>query len=212
PPVTDLRLVLDVPEATKFGLGQNYSLGKNTLAVQSSPRGVKVSIDEPVAGRQVKQWTMQFGAPYKHSLKVGEYGGAGGPGTPGCDSGPLLVVTRWLLDGGKRTEGLPGAEWDPGEFVVREIEFQGQKVVRLAIDFIKDSHYGLPPTSRDPQRCIIYGSLRFNSRFQPSVPGLDAGEMTSASGRIDPRPTLLSRPSLPIVGVLLGQQPVAVGC
>jgi hypothetical protein len=74
-----------------------------------------------------------------------------------------------------------------GEFVVREIELENQKVVRLAIDFITDTGYGLPSAEKRTKgigksepglRRIVRGSLRYNSQFEPSIPELDrdAGE------------------------------------
>jgi RNA polymerase sigma factor (sigma-70 family) len=170
-PVTALRLVLDVPETKKPDLKPMYSYGNINMAVASSARDVTISIDDPVAGGQVERWTLRFGAPFKHSLKAGEYGGAYRFSDWFSCSGPLIDVSRWILDGGKRTSG-----WScgPGEFVVREIELQDQKVVRLAIDFITDSMYGLPSTDKRDSRSILRGSLRFNSRFEPSVPRLDA--------------------------------------
>jgi RNA polymerase sigma factor (sigma-70 family) len=178
-PITALRLVLDVPEPTMLGLKPSYSYGKNDMAVESSPRGVSVSIDDHGAGRQVKQWVLQFGAPLEQSLKVGEYGGACAGKQAGLGEkppGPLIGVSRWLLDGGKRTldgNWRDGKGWACGEFVVREIELQDQKVVRLAIDFITDTEYGLPSTAECDSRLILRGSLRFHSRLQPSVPRLD---------------------------------------
>jgi WD40 repeat protein/tRNA A-37 threonylcarbamoyl transferase component Bud32 len=160
-PVTALRLVLDGPELTKFGLEPKYSYGNNNIAAESRPGGVTVTIDGPAAGGQARHWTLQFGAPYMHSLKVGAYGGA--LGFYRSVSGPVLDVSRAAVWG-----------YYPGEFVVREIELKDQKVVRLAIDFISDSGYGLPFTDKRNSRRILRGSLRFNSRFQPSVPGLDS--------------------------------------
>jgi hypothetical protein len=177
--VTALRLVLDVPEQTKFGLEPKYSYGKNKMAAESTPRGVTVSIGDPGAGGQAERWTLLFEAPVAHSLKVGEYGGAWWCGRD-CDVGPLIRVAHSPLDRGKQTWNSETGAWGSGagEFVVREIELQDQKVVRFAIDFITDSEYGLPSTDKRDSRHILRGSLRYNSQFELSIPELarDAAE------------------------------------
>jgi hypothetical protein len=165
--VTALRLVLDVPEQTKYGLKAKYSYGKGKIAAEPTPRGASVSIGDPAAGGQAERWTLLFEAAVAHSLKVGEYGGASYGGW--CvDVGPLVRVAHCPVDGGKQT-------WNSvfGEFVVWEIELQDKKVNRLAIDFITDTEYGLPSTAKRDSRHILRGSLRFNSQFEPSIPGLD---------------------------------------
>jgi RNA polymerase sigma factor (sigma-70 family) len=167
-PVTALRLVVN-------GRERNCLLAKNNLAVELNPpwlRGVRVSIDDPVAGEKVKRWTLEFGAPYKHSLKVGEYGGAASY-NHGVDSGSQIRVDCWLPDEDQKEE--PDHVFgclDAGDFVVRELELQGQKVSRLAIDFITDTAYGLPSGEKRNVRRILRGSLRFNSQFEPSIPEL----------------------------------------
>jgi RNA polymerase sigma factor (sigma-70 family) len=174
-PVTALRLVLDVPERTKFGLERDYSYGKNKIAVEPTPRGVTVSIGDPRAGGQAEQWSLLFEASIRHSLKMGEYGGAwhGRPSNRGTfNFGPLIRVDH--IDRGKQTWGI-SYSWT-GEFVIREIELQDKKVVQLAIDFITDSEYGLPARDKRDSRHILCGSLRYNSQFEPSIPGLDAAE------------------------------------
>jgi RNA polymerase sigma factor (sigma-70 family) len=118
-----------------------------------------------VAGARTQPWRLAFGAPLKHSFKVGEYGGAGYRGLG-------ISVSTWLPERASPKWGVPPvrAQWggdNLGEFVVREIELNDQKVVRLAIDFITNSQ------SWD---LIVRGSLRYNSRFEPSVPELDPDE------------------------------------
>jgi hypothetical protein len=186
PGITAVRLeFLDVPERATFGQETNYSYGKNNMAVESNPRDVRVTIDDHAADGQVERWTLHFGAPFEQSLKVGEYGGAydwyaflqrPNPPVP-ANPGPLIQVSRCLLNGDKRTR-----EWGCGlgEFVVREIELKDQKVTRLAIDFITDTRYGsrsdLPERAGGrvrPRPQILRGSLRLNSQYEPSVPGID---------------------------------------
>jgi RNA polymerase sigma factor (sigma-70 family) len=164
--VTGLRLVVDVPKRSEFGLEPNYSYGKKSIAVESTPRGVQIHIDDQGAGNPVKRWTLAFGASFEHSLKVGEYGGAISESF--LDLGPIMQVSHRPLDKDKRT-----LESWLGEFVVREIELQDKRVVRLAIDFIADSAYGLPSTAKRESRSIVRGSLRYNSQFESSIPGLD---------------------------------------
>jgi RNA polymerase sigma factor (sigma-70 family) len=165
-PITTLNLDVEAPEPAKLGLKPNYTYGKTDLAVEATPRGVSVRIDQAV-----EQWTLQFGAPQEQFLKVGKYGGAYDPEILRGHSGPLIVVKRCVLDAGKQA-----SEWscNPGEFVVREIEVKEQKVVRLAIDFLADTAYGRPAAAKRDTRQIVRGSLRLNSLFQPSVPNLGA--------------------------------------
>jgi RNA polymerase sigma factor (sigma-70 family) len=169
-PITALRLVVEAPEPTKLGLKPNYTYGKKDLAIETTPRGVSVRIDHGTGG-PVEQWTLQFGAPQEQFLKVGKYGGAYDPEILRGHSGPLIVVKHCVLDAGK-----PASQWScsPGEFVVREIEVKKQKVVRLAIDFIADNEYSRSATPKRDARCIVRGSLRYNSLLQPSVPNLGA--------------------------------------
>jgi RNA polymerase sigma factor (sigma-70 family) len=167
-PVTALRLVVN-------GREPNCLLAKNNLAVELNPpwlRGVRVSIDDPVAGGKVKRWILEFGAPYKHSLKLGEYGGAASYNR-GPDSGSQIRIDCWLPDEDQKREPDNLFGWiDAGDFVVRELELQGQKVSRLAIDFITDTAYGLSSGEKSNGRRILRGSLRFNSQFEPSIPEL----------------------------------------
>jgi RNA polymerase sigma factor (sigma-70 family) len=176
-PITALHLVVEAPEATKLGLKPNLTYGKKDLVVEATSRGVRVRIDQAV-----ERWTLEFGAPKEQFVKVGKYGGAYNPERALSDglridryAGPLIAVKHWVLDGGKQ-----GSEWscDPGEFVVREIEVEEKKVVRLAIDFIADNEYSRPATAKRDARCIVRGSLRVNSLLQPSDPklGSDAAD------------------------------------
>jgi RNA polymerase sigma factor (sigma-70 family) len=168
-----------------------------------------VTFDDPVGGALTKRWTLVFGAPFRHTLKVGEYGGAG----------PL----RWVLDHNRNAYPRPwiainhlinpgpvisvslmpfnkavqptliaaSPPWsfggDSGEFVVHEIELKDQEVMRLAIDFITDTGYGLPSAKKRTKgigksepglRRIVRGSLRYKSQLELSIPELDrdAGE------------------------------------
>ena len=162
-PVTTLRLVREVRERARSGREAKYSYGKNKIAVEPSPRGVRVSISDPVPGGQGYRWALLFEASIRHSLLVGEYGGAwSNRGRGSFDIGPLI-----------RIELSPLERDSAGEFVVWEIELQDKKVVRLAIDFITDTEYGFPSTDKRDFRDIRRGSLRFSSRFKPSIPGLD---------------------------------------
>jgi RNA polymerase sigma factor (sigma-70 family) len=185
-PVTALRLVLDVPERAQFGLEPKYSYENNKMDIDSDSRGVRVSIDDHGAGEQVERWTLHFGAAPGHSLRVGEYGGA-----YYCSDRPAphIQVSHHPGDKDKPTWannwGLGLGEFlGFGEFVVREIELEDKKVVRLAIDFITDTGYGRPSTDKRggikgkkgwATRSIVRGSLRYNSKFEPSIPELDRG-------------------------------------
>jgi RNA polymerase sigma factor (sigma-70 family) len=186
---------------TKLGLEPKYSYASKNIVVEPNripgfgdrsfdgPGVVTVRVDDdPVAGVPAKQWTLAFGAPFNQSFKAGEYGGACSPeafvklGSVTLSSGPLITVRVKLLGvdelPGLSVDGRPLVDaYSPGEFVVREIELKNQKIVRLAIDFITDTGYGLPTVDKrgrhtNPRR-IVRGSLRFNSRFELSVPELD---------------------------------------
>jgi RNA polymerase sigma factor (sigma-70 family) len=176
-PVTALRLVLDVPELAQFGLESEYSYENNEMDIDSDSRGVRISIDDHGAGARVKRWTLHFGAAPGHCLKAGEYGGAYYLADVLDRPAPLIEVDS--APGFQR--GSPQSF--AGEFVVREIELQDNRVVRLAIDFITDTGYGRPSTDKRggikdgvdgwAARSIIRGSLRHNSQFEPSIPELD---------------------------------------
>jgi hypothetical protein len=166
--VTALQLVLEVPERTRLGLEPKYSYGKDKLAVEPRSRGVSVRIGDPGAGEKAVRWGFLFDASLRHSLKVGEYGGAGH-----SDVGPQIIGGGNLF----RNEGEIVVREigfrNEGEFVVWEIELQDNKITRLAIDFIMDSEYGLPATDKRDSRNILRGSLRYNSQFKLSIPELD---------------------------------------
>ena len=128
----------------------------------------------------VKPWRLAFGAPFMHTLKVGEYGGAhffeSGPASR--YSGPSIWVGPWLPEGAMPKSHAHWLVNNCGEFVVREIELKDHKVVRLAIDFITDTRgdpydgSGFSKRKGVPRR-ILRGSLRYNSQFQPSLPESD---------------------------------------
>lgn len=119
-----------------IGQGKTYDYRGDELMVKRTPRGVNVSVDG---------WTLDVGAPNGQFLQVREYQGA----------------KRFAFSGDS-----PGLEFSgkgrgsnrlAGEFVVWELELDGDRVVRLAIDFIQRSEERGPP---------LHGRIRINSSLQ----------------------------------------------
>jgi predicted Zn finger-like uncharacterized protein len=119
-----------------IGQGKTYEYRGDELIVKRTPRGVNVSVDG---------WTLDIGAPNGQFLQVREYQGAKrfafSGNSPGLD-----------FSGKGR-----GSNTVAGEFVVWELELDGDRVVRLAIDFIQRSEGRGPPLS---------GRIRINSSLQ----------------------------------------------
>jgi S1-C subfamily serine protease len=119
-----------------IGQGKNYDYRGDELVVKRTPRGVNVSVDG---------WTLEVGAPNGQFLQVREYQGAKRFAFSGDSPG--------LDFSGKGR----GSNRLAGEFVVWELELDGDRVVRLAIDFIQRSEERGPP---------LYGRIRINSSLQ----------------------------------------------
>jgi hypothetical protein len=128
-----------------FAHGESYSYTGNELTAEMdrdkrrSGRGVIVHVNAHGAQPPRKTQIFRFGAPSRRFLEVGGYGGAGGA------DGPNPVSPYMTPGGGRRFRG---------EFVVWECEVRGQRIIRLAIDFIGGG---------------CFGSLRVNSLFQPTA-------------------------------------------
>jgi predicted Zn finger-like uncharacterized protein len=119
-----------------IGAGQSYEYPGGKFASVKNARGVQVSADG---------WSLLIGAPNGQFLMVGEYTDA----------------KRWVFSGA--SPGLEfsgkgrGANQINGEFVVWELEVDGNQIVRCAIDFVQRS---------DNRTAPLTGSLRINSNFQ----------------------------------------------
>jgi hypothetical protein len=126
----------DSAKGDSIGLGKQYFYPANQLRILRNDRGVNISVDG---------WDIDIGAPDGQFLQVGEYQGAKryafSGNSPGIDF---------------RGQGR-GSNTIAGSFVVWEIEFDGNQLTRLAIDFVQRSEEVGPPLS---------GSLRINSTFE----------------------------------------------
>lgn len=118
-----------------IGQGKNCDYKGDQLVIKPTPRGVQITVDG---------WNLQIGAPRNQTLKVGEYPNA----------------KRFAFSG--ESPGLDffgkgrGSNQLTGEFVVWEMEVNGNQVVKLAIDFVQRSD-GKPP---------LTGKIRFNSGLE----------------------------------------------
>ena len=119
-----------------IGQGKTYDYRGDQLTVKRTPRGVNVSVDG---------WHLDIGAPNGQFLQVREYHGAKRFAFSGDSPG--------LDFSGKGR----GSNRVAGEFVVWELELDGDRVVRLAIDFIQRSEERGPP---------LHGRIRINSSLQ----------------------------------------------
>ena len=133
-PTSYLRAVSS--EGDYVGEGKIYSYEGSKLIIGRTDRGVQIRADG---------WEILLGAPPGRSLEVGEY----------------LNAKRYSFSG-----DAPGIEFTGngrgcnkifGNFVVWELEWKGDEVVRLAIDFVQHCEEITPS---------LYGVLRFNSSFQ----------------------------------------------
>jgi hypothetical protein len=90
-------------------------------------------------------WDLDLAGPKQTVIKVGEFMGAKRSAfsgdSPGLDFNGM----------GRGSNELSG------KFVVWELEFDGDKVKRLAVDFYQQCEGTMPP---------LYGVVRFNSKFQ----------------------------------------------
>jgi hypothetical protein len=98
--------------------------------------GVQIGVDG---------WHIEFAAPRGGTLQVGNY--------PGARRYPFHDEAPGIAFGGNGR----GCNEIAGHFVVWELEVQGNRVVRLAIDFVQHCERAGPP---------LTGSVRFNSSLQ----------------------------------------------
>ncbi|MBI2805716.1 MAG: trypsin-like peptidase domain-containing protein [Planctomycetes bacterium] len=127
---------IDSPKGDYIGQGRNYQYRGDELKVQKTPRGVNVSVDG---------WNLAIGAPNGQFLQIGEYQDAKRFAFSGASPGLDFF--------GKGR----GSNRVAGEFVVWELEFNGDQVTRLAIDFVQRSEERGPP---------LRGRVRVNSTLE----------------------------------------------
>ena len=131
-----ISAVLVVSTAGDFiGQGKTYAYGGSELTVQRTPRGVTITVDG---------WNMLFGGPGQNFLTVGEYLNA--KRFPFSNESPGLE----FYGNGR------GAGTLDGKFRVWELEVEGNKVMKFAVDFIQICEGKMPP---------LYGTIRINSSF-----------------------------------------------
>jgi hypothetical protein len=135
-PISYLRAISS--KGDYIGQGKTYSYPGDVLTVRRNDRGVNISVGG------LGGWQISFGAPTGQFLAVGEY----------------LDAKRYPFSGPS-----PGIEFTgqgrgcnqiSGEFVVWELEFKGNEVAKLAIDFVQRCETTMPP---------LYGRLRYQSSF-----------------------------------------------
>jgi S1-C subfamily serine protease len=135
-PVSYLRAISS--KGDYIGQGKTYSYPGESLTIRRNDRGVNIMVGGPVG------WHINFGAPQGQFLEVGEY----------------LDATRYPFSGAS-----PGIEFTgqgrgcnqiSGQFVVWELEFKGNEVSKLAVDFVQRCETRMPP---------LYGRLRYRSSF-----------------------------------------------
>ncbi|MBI3822110.1 MAG: hypothetical protein HY289_05450 [Planctomycetes bacterium] len=129
-------LHLDSSAGDFIGQGKTYAYLNPQWTVAKDFRGVRVMVDG---------WMFNVSAAGKDPLVVGEYIGA--------KRFPFNGNSPGLSFSGKGR----GANQLAGTFRVWEIEFEGNNVTRLAVDFVQRSEIAGPP---------LYGVLRHNSKFQ----------------------------------------------
>jgi hypothetical protein len=135
-PVSYLRVISS--KGDYIGQGKAYAYPGDALAVRRNDRGVNISVGGPFG------WRISFGAPHGRFLEVGQYLDA--KRYPFSGASPGIEFTG---------EGR-GCNQISGEFVVWELEFKGNEVAKLAIDFIQRCETKMPP---------LYGRLRYQSSF-----------------------------------------------
>jgi V8-like Glu-specific endopeptidase len=119
-----------------IGQGKTYEFTGDQLDIKKTPRGVKIKVDG---------WTLDVGAPVGQFLAVGEHQGAkrhiSSKDAPGIS----------FVGKGRVSTKITGA------FVVWELEVEGDRIVRLAIDFVQYS---------DEKGVPLTGKIRVNSNLQ----------------------------------------------
>ncbi|MCI0463767.1 MAG: hypothetical protein L0Z62_43075 [Gemmataceae bacterium] len=119
-----------------IGQGRDYNYRGEQLSLRATPDRVEIGADG---------WHIEFAAPRGGTLQVGNY--------PGARRYPFHDEAPGIAFGGNGR----GCNEIAGHFVVWELEVQGDRVVRLAIDFVQHCERTGPPLS---------GSIRFNSSLQ----------------------------------------------
>jgi RNA polymerase sigma factor (sigma-70 family) len=190
-PVSSLRLVGSNADLG-MGEGRSITYTGDELTVRPHSRGVKVVVTDRGVKALIKVWILEFACPIGGSFEVGEYSGVVNPLDGNGVIRDRLGSPSLLID---LDVGLPPAkpslahppdqlrhhgELGCSEFVVWEFEVKEQLVVRLAIDFAYgiDSRFHM---DRGPHDRALRGSLRYNSRFQPAMPGPDAAQEAKPS-------------------------------
>jgi hypothetical protein len=135
-PVSYLRAVSS--KGDFIGQGKTYSYPGEALTVRRNDRGVNITVGGPFG------WQISFGAPHGRFLEVGEYRDA--KRYPFSGASPGIEFTG---------EGR-GCNQISGQFVVWELEFKGNEVSKLAIDFVQRCENTMPP---------LYGRIRYQSSF-----------------------------------------------
>jgi predicted Zn finger-like uncharacterized protein len=119
-----------------IGQGKSYDYRGDQMVVKRTQRGLNIAVDG---------WNLDIGAPNGMFLQVGEFPGAKrfafSDNSPGLD----------FYGKGRGSNRLAG------EFVVWELEFDGDRVVRVAIDFVQRCEERMPP---------LHGKIRINSSLQ----------------------------------------------
>jgi hypothetical protein len=122
-------------EGDFIGQGKTYTYTGPELNVQRTMRGVTITVDG---------WNMLFGGPGQNFLTVGEFLNA--KRFPFSNESPGLE----FYGNGR------GANTLDGKFRVWELEVEGNKVMKFAVDFIQICDGKMPP---------LYGTIRINSSF-----------------------------------------------
>jgi predicted Zn finger-like uncharacterized protein len=131
---TSLRVISDPGDF--IGQGKTYSYNGNQLVLRKIPAGgLSIFVDD---------WSVEFVPPKGGVLKTGEY----------------LNAKR-----SSSNDNAPGMEFSghgrgcnsiAGQFVVWELEMNGDQITRVAIDFLMKCEGNGPP---------LYGMLRYHSKF-----------------------------------------------
>jgi hypothetical protein len=116
------------------GEGKTYRYGGNQLVVRSIKGNVIVEVDD---------WTLEVSPPQGEALKTGEYRNA--------KRSPSNKESGFNFYGHGR-----GCNKVAGQFVVWEVEMNGNQVNRLAVDFMMRCEGNGPP---------LYGMLRYHSKY-----------------------------------------------
>ena len=135
-PISYLRAISS--KGDYIGQGKTYSYPGEVLTVRRNDRGVNISVGGPAG------WQISFGAPTGQFLAVGEY--------PDAKRYPFSGPSPGIEFTGQGR----GCNQISGQFVVWELEFNGNEVTKLAIDFIQRCENTMPP---------LYGRIRYKSSF-----------------------------------------------